>query len=408
GEINLDSTLAEYAPDAPFPNAVHPDDVTLRDLLTHTSGISNDPIAFRSAYTGEHTPELLWRLLGVSEVNEDAPHGTFQYTNTGYNILTVLTDRELGVRWQELIAREIIEPAGMTRTSASMLQAAQEGWSVARPHMPSPDGEGMARVYLEKIDATMQSAGGMIMSANDALLWLELLVNDGEVGGRQIIPAEAVRETRARLAEVDLQFGDYLREDYGLGWYVSSYGGDEMIHHFGGFAGFRAHVSYMPEREVGVAVFTNNSVVGSFLADAVANYAYDRLAGREEGAEPRAAIIASLSERHDVIVSQIASGRADRAGRTWTLSQPIEAYTGVYESPEMGTMTVIIEENTLVAHLGVLRATAEPFTVPDSIRVELVPLSGMVIVFDVNDDGEVIAASLNGEARFERRPGSVL
>src|SRR5690606_13431223 len=106
-ELDLDSTLAAYAPDAPFPDAVRADEVRLRQMLCHTSGIDNGPIGFRSAFSGQHDAETLWRLLANSEVNADAPLGTFEYTNIGYNIATVLTDRMLGVRWQDLLDGEV-------------------------------------------------------------------------------------------------------------------------------------------------------------------------------------------------------------------------------------------------------------------------------------------------------------
>ena len=106
----------------------------LRSLLTHTAGISNDPLEFRSAYSGQHDPATDWSLLSLARVNEGLPPGTFRYTNTGFNILTTLTDRQQGLLWQDLIAKEILQPAGMSRSSARMSEALAQGWSVAKPH----------------------------------------------------------------------------------------------------------------------------------------------------------------------------------------------------------------------------------------------------------------------------------
>ena len=53
-----------------------------------------------------------------------------------------------------------------------------------------------------------------------------------------------------------------------------------MYHHFGGFTGARAHVSYIPARHIGVAAFVNDSGVSPVFTDAVANFVYDRSAGR--------------------------------------------------------------------------------------------------------------------------------
>jgi CubicO group peptidase (beta-lactamase class C family) len=402
GEIDLDATLNEYAPDAEFPYSIAPDEVILRELLTHTSGVSNGPIGFRAAFTGQHTPELNWRLLSTSEPNEDAPHGTFDYTNEGYNVLTVMTDRKLGVDWQDLVAQEIIEPVGMTRTTAYMSKANSEGWSLARPHYTGAEG-GPVRVALEKTDETMQSAGGMVMSANDALRWLELLVEDGAVGGEQIIPAEAVRETRAPLAEFGGAFGDYKRDHYGLGWYTGPYKDDMLVHHFGGFAGFRAHVSYMPDRKVGVAAFVNDSETGFTLPDIVANFIYDRLAGDPDARAAADVAVEELVTARDQAFKNAAADRERRAAREWKLSLPREKYVGVYENGLYGAIEVTLEGEDLVLSIGNLRSVTEPFTAPESIRHELIPYSGDVMMFVLNDSGEVEALMDRRNIRYDRR-----
>ncbi len=401
GEIDLGQTLAAYAPDAAFPDAVRPGDVTLTNLLTHTSGMDNGPIVYRSAFTGQHTPEILWDLLSASVVNEDAPLGAFDYTNVGYNILTVLTDRARGERWQDLIAREVFEPAGMTHATAYMSKAEREGWSLAKPHFTVLEG-GPVRISLMKTDATMQSAGGAVMSANDALRWLDLLIHDGELDGEQVIPADVVRATRERLAVVDGSFGDYGREHYGLGWYIGPYRDELMVHHFGGFAGFRAHVSYLPEKQIGVAAFVNDSSAAFELVDVVANYAYDRLAGYPDAEERGRDGVQRLVERRDQGLERVAADIAARGAREWTLTRPRAAYAGTYDSELLGTLVISLDGDDIYAELGNLSSIAQPFTEPDTIRTELVPFSGNVIGFEVADDGTVAAAIVQG-IRFERR-----
>jgi len=398
GEIDLDRTLADLAPDAEFPAVVRPDQVTIQRLLTHTSGIENGPIAFRSAYTGEHTPELMWRLLGSSKVNPRAPLGTFEYTNTGYNLLTVITDRKIGVRWQDLLQREIFTPAGMTRTTAYMSKAQRERWSIAKPHASLTPGPS-ERLGVEKTDGMMQSAGGLVASASDAARWLELLVNDGRVRGRQIIPPEVVRETRDRLAKVGAVRGAFTREDYGLGWYIGRYRDDLVLSHGGGFAGFASFISYMPERRLGVAVFVNDSGAGSAMPEAITQYAYDRLLGRPEATDTAAAA-AGLKSAFEARIAAIAVDRSNRAKRVWTLSRPRAAYAGTYDSPLLGTLVVSLDGDALSARLGPLHAVAEPFTQPDSIRVAFAG-TGMVIGFEVSADGQATAANFSG-ARFQR------
>lgn len=399
-KIDLDATLADYSPNAPFPNSVHPQSVILRDLLTHTSGIENRPIIIRSAYTGEHTPALLWELLGASETNPKAPLGSFQYTNGGYNILTILTDRKLGAAWQDLLAKEVFAPAGMLHTTAYMSKAKRERWSIAQPHV-TRTAQGSERITLLKSDDMMQSAGGLLMSANDSLRWLELLVNDGRIDGKQVFDRKAVAETRQPLIHVGDTRGKFTREHYGLGWFVGKYRGETVVHHSGGFAGFAAFTAYLPEKEIGVAVYANDALVGRIFAEGIVTYVYDRLLGHSPASDPSAAAD-TLVSRYQSALALIAIDADRRAQRAWTLSQPKTAYVGTYRSL-VGTLEIFMDSGQLQAKFGSHVSSAEPFTRPDSIRIEVVPLQGEVLEFEVDLNGRIKACTLAG-MRFERAP----
>jgi CubicO group peptidase (beta-lactamase class C family) len=378
--FDLDTTLANYAPDAPFPSSVGADQTRFRDLLAHTSGIENGPLGYRVAFTGQHDPQTLWRLLNHCEVNDEAPRGRFDYTNEGYNIATVLSDRGLGIAWQDLLKREIFSPAGMVRASARMSRAVSGGWSIAKPHSIAANG-GPLRTYLEKTDQTMQSAGGVIMSAEDAVRWLELMLENGRVGSRQVLAPDVVAAVQQPLTGVNTEFEGYMRESYGLGWYLGPYGADRLVHHFGGFAGFRAHVSFMPARGVGVAAFVNSDQGGG-LTDAIANLVYDRTGGVSDAGQRFDAALEAVAIRKDRLATAIATDRANRASRPWALTRPHLAYTGAYESEAWGRIEVAADGEALSIQYGALRSRAEPFTQPNSVRVELVPGRGEPIQFE--------------------------
>ncbi|CAN0462318.1 unnamed protein product, partial [Phaeothamnion confervicola] len=222
---------------------------------------------------------------------------------------------------------------------------------------------------------------------------------DGRVRGRQVVPADVVRETRARLAKAGGSRGAFTREDYGLGWYVGRYRDELVLSHGGGFAGFASFISYMPERRIGVAVFVNDSGAGAAMPEAVTQYVYERLLGRAEAAD-RTAAIAGLKSAFEERIAAVAADKANRAKRPWTLSRPRAAYAGTYESEQLGTLVVTADGEKLSARLGPLHAVAEPYTQPDTIRVAFAG-SGMVIGFEIGPDGRAAAANFSG-ARFQR------
>jgi CubicO group peptidase (beta-lactamase class C family) len=398
GTIDLDRSLQSYLPDVAFDPEIEADSITLRDLLTHTGGISNGAIVFRTAFSGEHTQTALLRAMTATTVESRAPRGEFRYTNLGYNILSVILDRETGMPWQDLLAKTVFAPSGMPRTTAYVSLPAKEGWPVARPYFGIEAGQ-QERLYLEKADNTMQAAGGMYSTAADLARWVTIQLNEGRIDGQQVFPPEVIRETHHPFAETDTRFGPYEREGgYGLGWYIGGYDGRVLIHHFGGFAGWRSHVSFMPEHDVGVVVLANQGPVGSLLADLVATYAYDWWLGRDSLEAVYRAKRDEVTQRVTQRKGRIEDDLARRAERTWTLTEPLESYVGTYRSDLYGTLTVTIAEGVLAAAIGNMHAVSTPFTRPNTIRVEMVPKNGEVIAFTV-ENGRVIDAR-NGDAVF--------
>lgn len=399
GVLDLDATLAEFSAQSGLPTVARPAEVRLRNLLTHTSGIANEPIEYRLTSTGQHDPDTLWRLLGASEANTAAPLGRFQYANVGYNIATILSDRRLSRRWQDLLRIEIFEPAAMKRTTASMSQAKASGWSIAKPHRLAASGR-RERSYLEKTDQTMHSAGGVIMSAQDAIRWLELMIDDGRVGGRRCVPADVVQGTRAPIAMVGVEFEGYRREHYGLGWYIGPYRNERMLHHFGGFSGFRAHISYLPDQAIGIAAFINDSTIGLRVVNALASYIYDRAGGYADADQRFANELDTAATRYRESARRQAAEHSTRKDLPFALVRPPAAYAGAYENPLWGRIEIAADERTLHLTCGVLRAVAEPFDGSDAVWVELQPGDGGVLRFE-GDDAVPQSLTFEGE-RFQR------
>lgn len=397
GEVDLEAPLSAWSRAPGLPAAAA--DVSLTDLLSHRSGLDNSPMSFRAAMSGEHTPEAMRGLVAATVARPDAPHGTFRYSNAGYNLATTLLEARDGRDWRLLVRDEVLRPIGMTDTTGWVSEARADG-VVAAGHL-GHGAEGPVRSPLQKVDATMQSAGGLVSTAGDMARWLEIQINDGVLDGRRVFPAGLVASTHQPLATNNATFGPYVREFYGLGWQIGRYGDDVLIHHFGNFAGSRAHVSFMPARRLGVVVMVNEDAVAGDLADLVANYVYDWRAGRPDLEAAYDAALTAFVAQRDAARASIARQQAERAARPWQLARPLAAYAGTYVSPTLGTVRVVERDGALVVRAGVMEAVAEPFTRPESIRVELAPLQGQAIVFAA--EGEVPASLVFLGETFERR-----
>jgi hypothetical protein len=147
-------------------------------------------------------------------------------------------------------------------------------------------------------------------------------------------------------------------------------------------------------------VLANQAPVGSPLTDLFATYAYDWWLGRDSLEHVYSAKRDEVADRVADRIQRVDADLARRAERKWTLTEPLEAYTGIYRSDLYGTLTITIEDSVLAASIGNLHAVSTPFTRPNTIRVELIPKSGQVIGFTV-EDGVVVGARGSG-AEFEK------
>ena len=384
GEVDLDAPLTDWAPSSGVPADIAAR-ITLTDLLSHRSGVDNDPIAFRVAYSGDWSPEVLWRLTAET-APRDTPYGQFVYANAGYNLATVLSERRWGRDWRDMVEDEVLTPLGMSATTARIDATRATGAVVAAGHFGRIPGQ-PEWSPLQKTDATMQSAGGLISTAHDMALWLEAQVNDGRVAGRQVFPAGLIASTHASRVAQTATFGPYVRTGYGLGWQVGRYGDDVLIHHFGNFSGSRAHVSFMPQRRLGVAVMVNEDAFAGDLADVVANYAYDWFAGLPDIDAVYDVKLDALIAERDRRRTGMAGAQEARAKRPRTLSLANAAYVGDYVNPAYGTLTIREAGERLSVAIGVQQALADYLTEPEGLRVELTPFRGEGVVFKLDADG---------------------
>jgi CubicO group peptidase (beta-lactamase class C family) len=402
GRIDLDWTLAELAPEIAFPPELRAREVTLRHLLSHSHGLSGEPIEERLAYTGEHDPATLWSLLGRMKANGKEPLGTFNYGNLGFNVAALLVERKLGKRWQDILKEEVLGPLRLRQTLADGVERERARGLLAQPYFGAGP-SGPERLSLLKVERTMQSAGGMFSSANDLARWVALQLAAAKGVRRLALPADVVATTHRPISTMKLSFGPFSRTGYGLGWYSGDYRGEALFHSFGSYSGARAHVSFLPARDVGVAITTNDEAVGFRFVDTAAAYVYDWFALGPQLAKERAdEAVAKLAAEAAKIPQQIAADRANRAKRPWRLALPRSAYAGRYCDPDKGTIEVAAEGERMELRMGVMRSRAEPFTQAESIRVELIPNRGQVVEF-VTDGSR--ATALRSEGTNYRRCG---
>lgn len=262
GELALDDDVRTYVPELPD----FGETVTLRHLLTHTSGY-RDYFTTLAMAGLEVNEDHIDRddVLGVVERQpelQNAPGAEFNYNNTGYGILALVVERVTETPFQDWMRDTVFRPLGMDHS----VVRADNVEIVPGRAMGYVAGE--AGRWQEAVDGGGgMGAGSIYTTAGDLLRWMDNY-RTATLGGPDVI-----REMTTRGV---LTTGDTL--DYGLGLFVGEHRGLRKIEHSGSDGGRRADFVYYPEIESGVVVLTNSPTVPAsaervaevFFADAFA------------------------------------------------------------------------------------------------------------------------------------------
>ena len=394
GDVSLETSLQELFPELQFPD-IDADAITVHHLLTHTSGIDNEPLTWAMSYTGLHSAESRPGMIAASYPSAGASLGEFEYSNIGYNILAVWLDQKYGVDWRETFRKTLLDPLGMERTTGFISEAEAGGWARTQPYSYKV-GEGKTPLYLHKNDSTMYSVG-LLATARDTARFVAATLNDGVLNGERVIPANVLERQLAPRVETD---GGYF-DGYAYGWMTGERLAREVRLHTGGFPGATASISFMPEEKLGVVVLHNeNGLKANWLNSIAEEAAYAALLGQspEEVDALVREDIERLSARVPEAHQQVVDEFERRRNADYDLSRPVSFYAGRYSHPQAGSILVeLTTDERLTLSWGVLRGKGYPSDAQDEIDVDFRPGSFDKLSFVV--EGETVAGlRFNGVA----------
>lgn len=248
----------------PFFKMADPDtdkNITIRDLLTHSSGLTRTDLAM---ITGRLTRQELIRVVG--EAKPDAKLGEkFGYQNIMFAAAGEAVAEAQKMPWERFVPERIFKPLGMTNSSMTAADM-QKAKDYAFGYNYNTDTKEHIRVPFREITDTAP-AGSINSSANDMAKWLRFAMNRGKVGDKQLIS--------------DASFAEWIKPHmkvtptgsvgYGLGWFVQTWNGMTVVQHGGNIDGFTSLVGFMPEKKLGFALLMNvgNAPLGNELMDLI-------------------------------------------------------------------------------------------------------------------------------------------
>jgi CubicO group peptidase (beta-lactamase class C family) len=244
---------------------------TLRQLLTHTSGL---PVSHEGIRDLGDDPQnlddyLVGRLRTIRE-----PGQKIIYSNDGYALLGYLAAKVAGQTFEHHARTALLDPLGMTSSSFRSPTELRARLAVGQGRFfgvfdrTSP---------VEPADASaIAPAGGLITTARDLARFGLLFLHGGEIDGRRILSPETVSE----MTRLHVRQHPALDEGYGLGFMVRERGGRTVVWHDGGLQGVSARLLLVPEAGIAVAALSNTVEIDP--VSAVVAQVVDLFAGPED------------------------------------------------------------------------------------------------------------------------------
>lgn len=242
--------------------------ITVRDLLTHSSGMPSDGMAVgviarttgAAATTAPGAGRADFdRLLEATADDRVTDGDPFFYYNSGYTVLGDLVEAVADRPFDGYVRERILRPLGMDR--ATFREAAFETEENAQTsYYKEPGGDGEPELVEASFPFAERSyaPGGLVASARELASYLRLHLNGGELDGDRLIGADALAEAHEAHATRQT-FLDGREQGYGYGWMRQALGDDVLVGHGGSVSVSTAFVGFLEDAEVGVALACNTS-----------------------------------------------------------------------------------------------------------------------------------------------------
>ncbi|HZM82958.1 MAG TPA: serine hydrolase [Candidatus Limnocylindrales bacterium] len=250
GRLDLDAPIADVLPELELSDKDVTSRVTLRHLLTHTSGIDGD--VFTDTGRGDDCLERY--VAGLSGVAQNHPLGaTWSYCNSGYSLTGRIIERLTGGTWDAALREKLFTPLGLRRTVTLPEEALLHRAAVG--HVTPPGGE-PTRAPVWQLPRSAGPAGLISSTVADVLAFARLHLTGGVGADGQRLLSEASAQAMTEL-QAELPDKYSLGDSWGLGWIRFGWNGSRLIGHDGNTIGQSAFLRLLPEAGLAVTLLTN-------------------------------------------------------------------------------------------------------------------------------------------------------
>ncbi len=309
-------------------------EITLRDMLTHRSGLTGGYELFGDGSTLSR--DEIVRRIRYRALSPPFRSG-FAYSNLGYIVAGQTIAAVTGQSWDTFVRDRIFRRLDMTSTTTTYHELMASPDRSAAHEAP----EGKLQV-IPTVDGDLAGpAGSVNSSAADMSHWVQMLLDGGAYHGHRIIQSATLAETMSpqmvvpRGLPYSLYFPEAAYTEYGMGWFISDYRGHRIISHSGDIQGFAAQVGLIPDLHAGVVILSN---ADGEVPVALEYRAFDEILGapsRDWSAE----MLASYQKLLTAAYAQLHAAQAKRVKGTHP-TLPLARYAGTYRNDYYGDAVV--------------------------------------------------------------------
>ncbi|MBX7067625.1 MAG: serine hydrolase [Parachlamydiales bacterium] len=384
GRIGWDDPVIDVLPEFRLWDQYATTNVTLRDLLTHRTGMPRHEFVW---YNSKMSKEEMLRRIRFLQPSFDIRQ-RYQYGNLMYFIAGLAMERASGKPWEQLVKDRILSPLEMDATNFSVIET-QMTRNFAYPYIEKK--EVLKKMPFRNL-SLISAAGAMNSNVEDMTHWLKMLLAGGVYKSQALISPATLQELHAPQVIVPgvPESKESLLYAYGIGWGVISYLGHYYVSHDGVSDGFTSVTGLLPGENIGIVVLSNKNMTP--LPRYVSFQIMDRLLGLpyhdwfQEGVD-------SIRRNRQTLKEKVIEDDLSRKKGT-TPSHPLQEFVGTYEHPGYGKVEISLEDGKLQAIYNDLRFVLDHwhydvFRVSEEKQDMIISVEGTKFTFCNNADGEI-------------------
>lgn len=330
GKIKWDDQVINYLPSFQMYDTWVTQEITIRDLVTHRSGLetfSGDILWLGSTYDSKEIIRRARYLKPASSFRSKYGYQNILYSAAG-SIIPAVTDTS----WSDYLKAHFFTPLGMNRSVTSINEMKNNG-NYAFPHKII---NGNVTTYNDfwTIE-TVAPAGAINSSAADVTKWIRLQLMKGKFGSKQIFSERQANEMWFNQTAMQTA-------NYGLGWFIRYFNGKKLIYHSGGMPGMISDVSIIPEDNFGLVILSNAE---TGMVTAIRNYVIEVFINKEPK-DWNKTMLENWQKREEGFAIEN-KRREDVRVKDTKPSLPLEKYCGTYEDKMYGRAEVSLKDGKL-------------------------------------------------------------